>query len=674
MNKKKDETMQTPVIEKPDDSVVETDKLKPSKGGAIRRFIKSKVGDSGDDFKKRLKFFVIVYSAICLTLLCIAGARDIATINRIEPHYESTSSFSKAVEDGRIFSAYLSQDESQIMYQYVEDVPDELLEEDPSKIEIMKFNVDTWHYANYTSFDDLKSKLYDNGIVLIKGKFDSALDATFSMIISLSTTVVMIYFMYMMISMLVKNMTINAKKYEVNNKTGVKFSDVIGHDEVIGDIKQYMVLLRDNKKLKNIHVKVPKGILFTGRPGTGKTLLAKAMAGEGSLPFIYLNTSNVIELYVGVGAKTIRECFKKARELAPCVVFLDEIDAIGGGRGKTKVGSSEDTQTLLALLQEMDGFSGSEGVLVIAATNCPESLDEALMRSGRFDREIIIRAPRNAKVRLQLLEHYTKHYKLAPDVNLEEFAKTLADMTGADIANICNEAAVINIMENNGELSTIHMQNLVDAYDKLLLKGNKLNDKSRVNQADRKIVAYHEAGHAVMNFLQHEPISRISIQGTTSGVGGFVMGADNDSQFRSVQDLYNNVRTKYGGRASEIIKFGKDHATTGAVNDIETATNVLQTMFLRYGFDDDLGMLDYQQLLKLDLVDKAAVCERVKKKAAALMEETLGMLGPNYYLVEALAEKMLEEEVMTGEEATVFLASERSKHSAKLAGQGKGEA
>ena len=642
----------------------EMDKLEvdpPKKQGFFQRIAKAKVGDDGD-FKGKLKKFVILYGAACTLALSIAGLKDAVTINRIDPDYEQTTVFTAAVENDEIFGVYLSEDESKIYYQYKKDVDEELLSKDVNKLDIMKLDVDSWNYTNYTSFDNLKELLYKNGLVPIRNKFNSALDATFALLISLSTTVAMVYFMYMMISMLVKQMNINAKKYEINKSSDIRFSDVIGHDEVIGDIKQYISLLRKNDSLKDLHVKTPKGILFTGRPGTGKTLLAKAMAGEAGVPFIYLNTSNVIEMYVGVGAKTIRECFKKARELAPCVVFLDEIDAIGGGRGSNKVGSSEDTQTLLALLQEMDGFSGSDGILIIAATNCPDTLDEALRRSGRFDREIIISAPRNTAIRLQMLEHYTKHYKLDSDVNLSEFAKQCVDMTGADIANICNEAAVINIMENNGELRTIHMQNMVDAYDKILLKGNKVNDKNRVNQRDRKIVAYHESGHAVMNYLKGEPISRMSIQGTTSGVGGFVMRGDKGSQFMACRDIRNGILTAYAGRASEIIKFGEEDATTGATNDIEQATDAINMMFLKAGFDRNLGMLNYEKLLKLNLVDKDTVLTAMRTEAAQRMDEAMSLLTDNYYLVEGLTAKILEEEIMSGEDVTTFLDKQRKAH------------
>ena len=632
--------------------------VKDKKKGFLQRIAKTKVSDDGS-FKDRLKKFAIIYLAICVSLLCVAGFHDYVTTGQIDPHYESYSVFLSGVDNQTIFGAYLSEDESKIYYQYKQDMNAELLKEDPAKVSIIKFDKEEWCYTNYVSYDNLKQKLMENDIPLVRNKFDSMLDAMLSMIISLSTTCVMFYFMYLMVSMFMKQMSINTSKYEVNQSSNYKFDDVIGHDEVITDIRQYISLLQKNDKLKDIHVKTPKGILFTGRPGTGKTLLAKAMAGEAGVPFIYLNTSNVIEMYVGVGAKTIRSCFKKARELAPCVVFLDEIDAIGGGRGSNKVGSSEDTQTLLALLQEMDGFSGSDGILIIAATNTPDSLDEALRRSGRFDREIIINAPRNADVRKQMLLHYTKHYQLGEDVNLDDFAKQLANMTGADIANICNEAAVINIMQNDGQLKILTQQNFIDALDKLMLKGNKLEDTKRINMDDRRIVAYHEAGHAVATFLCNDRISRISIQSTTSGVGGFVMGADKDSQFRNINDLYNRVKILYAGRCSEAIKFGETAITTGAVNDIEQATNILSSMFLKYGYSTDLGMLNYEMLIRNNLVDSSLVYKEIKAQSNKLMDDMMALLRENYYLVEALAPKLLECETMSGDDAEEFLTSAR---------------
>lgn len=647
-----------------DRNVDTSSKVVPKKKKSFLKWL-FKVDTAGDDnFNQKLKRILIIYGSLCLLLLGGSYIRDITTVSKVKDNaeYQDFNTFLSAVENDEIYSAYTSSDSTRLYYQYIDDVDMNLRDKDPSNVSIMKLDITTWHYTNYIRYDDFDKIRAQHTVPIISGRFSSMFSTSLTFIISISSSVFMIYIMVFMLTMIAKNMNVNANKYEVSTSSDYSFSDVIGHDEVINDIKQYVSLLqKDKKKLKDIHVKPPKGILFTGRPGTGKTLLAKAMAGEAGVPFIYMNTSNVIEMYVGVGAKTIRACFRKARELAPCVVFLDEIDAIGGGRGSNKIGSSEDTQTLLALLQEMDGFSGADGILIIAATNCPESLDAALKRSGRFDREIMISPPRNASVRKKMLEHYTQYYRLDSDVNLDIFSKQLVNMTGADIANICNEAAVINIMENGGELRAVTMQNLMDAMDKLLLKGNKVDNKNRVNQKDRQIVAYHEAGHAIMNYILNEPISRISIQGTTSGVGGFVMSADNDSQFKSYRDLYNNILVAYGGRASEIIKFGKDNMTTGAVNDIEQGTNMLKLMCLKYGFDDNLGMIDYESLLRDSIADKTVIQEILSERSACLMKETTKMLTDNYNLVEALALKLLDREVMDGNEVMDFLASEKTK-------------
>lgn len=626
-------------------------KKKPDK--LFDKFLmKCGVKDFQDNPKKRNTYkraFLIIMGLI--GILYGVLIRDIVVLDGIEPEIQTHAKFQNAMKKDKLLGVWLSSEGDRILYQYKSDIKDKELLEDPIiEIPIHKLDKSKWYSTTYMDYDNLKEELTVHDMTLVQGAFDPLFETVFNFVISIGTTGIMLYFMIVILNNMVKQMGGDSSKYEIDTKTGVTFENVIGHEEVIEDIRQYIMLLQKQKD-KDLPVKAPRGILFTGPPGTGKTLLAKAMAGEADVPFIYLNTSNVIEMFVGVGARTIRNCFKKAREKAPCIVFLDEIDAIGGSRGAIMNTNSESTQTLLALLQELDGFSNSDNILVIAATNKPGDLDPALLRSGRFDREIQINLPMRAETRRAMLAFYLKEYKLDETVDLDGFSKQLSGMSGADISNICNEAAVINLMKHKGELKTLCMTDLSDALDKLLLKGNKLSDKKRVNAIDRKIVAYHEAGHAVMMYLTGGEIGRVSTYPTTSGVGGFVMHVEPDSQFRSKQDLTDRIKVAYAGRCSEYIKFGSENITTGASNDIKQATKVLESMYLKYGFSENLGLLDYQSLLKNRLTSAQVIYSEIKNMSKSIMDETLVMLKEHYSCVEALADALLEHEFLNGSDA-----------------------
>lgn len=598
---------------------------------------------------------------MCLASLCLlVGLYAVGTIidffriDRVEPTYMSYSDFKTGLSADEYYALYTDELSTKVMYQYKSDIPDEFINSDPSEVDIMDLDLDKWYYTNYIDTDSFFDCIQEAGTPLMMGTFTSMQRKMLNLCIALLPTLVLMMLMFLVIEMMASQMKLGEHKYEISKATGVTFADVIGHDEVIEDIKGYIKLLKEGEKLKANGVNPPKGILFTGAPGTGKTLMAKAMAGEAKVPFLYLNTSSVIELFVGQGAKTIRSCFKKARELAPCIVFLDEIDAIGNKRGATH-GTSEDTQTLLALLQELDGFSTSSGVLVIAATNCPDNLDPALKRSGRFDREVVIGLPRNKTVRVQMLEHYTAKMKLAPDCDLGTIAAQLSGMSGADIANICNEAATIAILRESEE--GITLDDFSTAIDKLLLKGNKLQNKNLVNKHDQEIVAYHEAGHAVMTYLLDEPISRISTQGTTSGVGGFVMQEEKESQFHTVTYLRNRILICYAGRCSEVIKFGDRDVTTGASNDIQQATDIIYKYLGIYGFSDKFALLDHNALVQAHLIDKTKIYTAMSDMSCSMYSDCMAKLNENYKLVEALAVKLLDVETMTGKEVKSLLDS-----------------
>ena len=431
-------------------------------------------------------------------------------------------------------------------------------------------------------------------------------------------------------------------KESVLQTSDVKFDDVIGQDEILEDIKLISNLIKNPSLGDDIGVKTPKGILLTGSPGTGKTLIAKAIAGEAGVPFVSMGGSDFKEMFVGMGAKRVRDLFKIARENAPCIIFIDEIDSIGAKRD-ARTSNSEDDSTINALLKEMDGFTGREGIFVLAATNHPSKLDSALKRAGRFDRQIAINPPRDWKVRKQLFEHYLKNFKVSDDVDIENISKTVSGFTGADIAMICNEAGIVALKHNK---EIIDNESIEEAIDNKIFKGNR--SKSEEHKKDKEIVAYHEAGHAVAHYLLGEPISRASIQANTSGVGGVVFGQDSDTQFRTSEYYENRIKICYAGRASEKIKFNS--VTQGASSDITQATQILDEYVSRLGFEERFGLLDMNVLTEKQIIDKSNAFELMQEKSKQLYQDTIDLLTKNFNLVEKLALKLLDVETMSGDE------------------------
>ena len=426
-------------------------------------------------------------------------------------------------------------------------------------------------------------------------------------------------------------------------KSDVKFDDVIGLDEIRQDVQFAVDLLRNPERSDNpLGVKPPKGMLFEGSPGCGKTLFAKAIAGEAGVPFISVSGSSFIEKFVGVGAQRVRKVFKVAKKHAPCVVFIDEIDAVGAARG-TGGRLSEHDQTINALLTELDGFSGRDGIFVIAATNRVEMLDDALKRSGRFDRKIKIPTPDN-DARIKLFEHYLKGKPVSDDVDIPALSKQLARMSGADIANICNEAANIALQNNK---AMIDRDSLEEAVDKIVFGGNRVSKEKQ--NSDRTIVAYHEAGHAVMTYLAGEKIARISVVENTSGVGGAVFREEPESCFMTKESVENAIKIAYAGRVAEEIQFGKEKITTGAYSDIQQATKYIKNYVQNYGFNGVL--LDFSQFSQ----EKACETAEAEELAKRLYNETHQKLESSYKLVSTLAEKLLEVKTMTGSEAIELL-------------------
>lgn len=486
----------------------------------------------------------------------------------------------------------------------------------------------------YPAGEDFKKELLEKGVLVTEDVdgLAKSLSNYGSLLFQLALILIMLK-MFTSMSPLKGNMVNEAVPDDIK----VTFDDVIGHDEVKKDLKQLIKQMKSsNADFRNL----THGILFEGSAGTGKTMLAKAVAKEAGFNFISVNSSSLIQLYVGLGAKRVREAFEKARQCAPCILFFDEIDAIGTKRGNTR-GTAENDQTINALLAEMDGFGDRGDIFVIAATNRAADLDPALVRAGRFDRTVKIEPPTKWETRQELFEHYLKDSKHEKNVDTESLAKQTVGFSGADIAAVCREASMI-MYGRDGE--KISQEDLEEAIDKIVFKGNRTSEE---HSEALEIVAYHEAGHAVMNLLSGKPVARISIMGMTSGVGGAVFQADDSSVFHTKESVEQEVKILYAGRASEEIKFGREHITDGASNDITEATKLLMNYLTRFGFGE--GLVDYSVLTSANMGDNS-VPEKLGKLSEQFYRDTVEKLNENYDKVEQLAKKLLEVKTLSGSE------------------------
>lgn len=497
--------------------------------------------------------------------------------------------------------------------------------------------------ALYPAHQDFRKELLESGVNL-EIKSSPWVISLISFIVSIMIPILWVWFIYRVIMSSSKG---SISKKSFIQSSDVRFEDVIGQDEILGDIRFIVDLIRNPDMGNKIGARVPKGILLSGSPGTGKTLIAKAIAGEAGVHFIHMSGSSFKEMWAGLGAKRVRDVFKLARENSPCIIFLDEIDALGSKRD-ARGSTQEDDQTLNELLVQMDGFNSREGIFVIGATNRPDKLDSALTRAGRFDRKIEVNPPKNWKVRRELFEHYIKLFKVSDGLDLDSLSKQVSGFTGADISAVCNEASLVAMMSNK---DCIDRECIEEAIDKQVFKGNRSKVDSYKN--DKRIVAYHEAGHAVMTWLLGMPIARASIQSMTSGVGGVVFREDSDSSFVTNRELHNTVLICYAGRASEQIKFGV--ITSGATNDISQATSLMSKYIQTYGFDDDFGLLDMTVLQQESIIENNQIVSRLSEMSKKLYTECLDLLSKNYSSVELLAEKLLELETMSGDEITDLL-------------------
>ncbi len=457
----------------------------------------------------------------------------------------------------------------------------------------------------------------------------------------------------------------NKAKVYMEKQTGVTFADVAGQDEAKESLQEIIDFLHNPKKYTEIGAKLPKGALLVGSPGTGKTLLAKAVAGEADVPFFSISGSDFVEMFVGVGASRVRSLFQQAAKVAPCIVFIDEIDAVGRSRD-TKFGSNtEQEQTLNQLLGEIDGFDSSKGIVCLAATNRPEILDKALLRPGRFDRRIIVDRP-NLQGRLDTLKVHTRKIKLSEDVDLRKIAQATAGAVGADLANLVNEAALRAVRKGR---KAVNQEDLLVSFETVIAGTEKKN--TVLTDTEKRLVAYHEVGHALIAALEKhsQPVSKITIVPHTSGALGYTMQMPEEEKYlQTAAELMTELRTLIGGRAAEQVVFGVQ--TTGAANDIQRATALARNMVTLYGMSDALGLmapasvnheyLEGQAYLDCSQETSALVDKEVQKLLAKCYQEAKDILSSNRALLDEIAMYLLVKETITGDEFMAYVNASKT--------------
>ena len=520
----------------------------------------------------------------------------------------------------------------------------------------------TYYTGKAQSDDALEAFLKENGV---KDYGKEIPDNSGFLVTMILYYVLPIALMWLLLSFLFKRMggsggpmgvgKSNAKVY-VQKETGVTFKDVAGEDEAKESLQEVVDFLHNPQKYVKIGAKLPKGALLVGPPGTGKTLLARAVAGEAKVPFFSLTGSDFIELYVGVGASRVRDLFKEATKNAPCIIFIDEIDAIGRSRdSKFGGGNEEREQTLNQLLSEMDGFDTSKGILVIGATNRPEILDKALLRPGRFDRRIIVDKP-DLKGRVEILKVHAKDVRMDETVDFDAIALATSGAVGSDLANMINEAAINAVKEGR---EYVCQKDLFEAVEQVLVGKEK---KDRIMSAqERRIVSYHEVGHALISALQKnsEPVQKITIVPRTMGALGYVMHVPEEEKFLNTEAEIHDMLVSYlGGRAAEEIVF--DTVTTGAANDIEQATNLARSMVTRFGMSKKFGLiglesiesqyLDGRAVLNCSDATAAEIDQEVMRILKECYQEALELLSHNREVMDKLAAFLIERETITGKE------------------------
>lgn len=619
-------------------------------------------GNGGNDQKgpqKRQSFMLLLVAALITLLSMSFLMNSVSNSSSKEITYDE---FLQMVEDGKVDSVLIKSDKLVITPK--QDKAQEKTESSRNPFAL---------YGGYDSQPEVKyytGLVNDDSLPAFLNKYDvtysKEIPDNSSWILSILLTYVLpIVVLWVLLSFLFRKMSgggmmggvgkSNAKVY-VQKETGVTFKDVAGEDEAKESLQEVVDFLHNPGKYTKIGAKLPKGALLVGPPGTGKTLLAKAVAGEAHVPFFSLAGSDFIELYVGVGASRVRDLFKEATKNAPCIIFIDEIDAIGRSRdSKYGGGNEEREQTLNQLLSEMDGFDSSKGILILGATNRPEILDKALLRPGRFDRRIIVDKP-DLKGRVDILKVHSKDVSMDESVDLQEIALATSGAVGSDLANMINEAA-INAVKNGRK--AVCQKDLFDAVE-VVLVGKEKKDRI-MSKEERRIVSYHEVGHALIAALQKnaEPVQKITIVPRTMGALGYVMQVPEEEKYlNSKAELHDMIVGLLGGRAAEEIVF--DTVTTGASNDIERATNIARAMVTQYGMSKRFGLmglattesqyLDQTTAMNCSDVTAAAVDEEVMKILKNCYKEAKRMLTENRAVMDKIAAHLIEQETITGKE------------------------
>lgn len=518
------------------------------------------------------------------------------------------------------------------------------------------------YYTGIVNDDSLPERLYNAGVDYEQEIPDTMSSIIFEMFVTVILPIVLLMILF---NFLMKRMTkgggmmgigkSNAKVY-VEKETGVTFQDVAGEDEAKESLQEVVDFLHNPGKYTGIGAKLPKGALLVGPPGTGKTLLAKAVAGEAKVPFFSLSGSAFVEMYVGVGASRVRDLFKQAQQMAPCIVFIDEIDAIGKSRDTAMGGGNDEReQTLNQLLAEMDGFDTNKGLLLLAATNRPEVLDPALLRPGRFDRRIIVDKP-DLKGRVEILKVHSKDVKMDETVDLEAIALATSGAVGSDLANMINEAA-INAVKHGRQV--VSQKDLFEAVE-VVLVGKEKKDRIMSNE-ERRIVSYHEVGHALVSALQKdaEPVQKITIVPRTMGALGYVMQTPEEEKFLNTKkELEAMLVGALAGRAAEEIVF--DTVTTGASNDIEQATKIARAMITQYGMSEKFGLigmesvqhryLDGRAVMNCGEATAAEIDKEVMEMLKKAYDEAKSLLTENRETLDKIAAFLIEKETITGKE------------------------
>ncbi len=605
-------------------------------------------GNGGDPRKQSLIMLVI---AALVTLLCVSFFMKMMTgaTNQEIPYNE----FVKMVEEGKVKSVEVGSDRITIY--------PKTAQKESALLYAYGMGVSSYYTGKMEDDDTLAARLLEHDVEIKKEVSDSS-----GMIMTILLYYILpVLLMWGLLSLLFRRMggkggpmgvgKSTAKAY-VQKETGITFKDVAGEDEAKESLVEVVDFLHNPGKYSRIGARLPKGALLVGPPGTGKTLLAKAVAGEAHVPFFSLSGSDFIELYVGVGASRVRDLFKEAEKNAPCIVFIDEIDAIGRSRdSKYGGGNEEREQTLNQLLSEMDGFDGKKGIIILAATNRPEILDKALLRPGRFDRRIIVDKP-DLKGRVEILKVHSKDVLMDDSVDLNEIALATSGAVGSDLANMINEAA-INAVKMGREY--VSQKDLFDAVEQVLVGKEK---KDRVmSKEERKIVSYHEVGHALLSALQKnsEPVQKITIVPRTMGALGYVMHVPEEEKYLDTEaELRDRLVSLLGGRAAEEIVF--DTVTTGAANDIEQATSIARNMITRFGMSKKFGLmglatvesqyLEGRASLTCSDVTAADIDSEVMKLLHESYKKAKKLLKENREIMDKLAAHLIEKETITGKE------------------------